>query len=189
MERLPRLRALGCRVCGDPVSPCPSPACSPELFSELAPVVYRSVLLSFSYPQLTRQELESKLRTGKIERFQTYPLKNQPKSQEDQLDYGDHKQFSALTVVPQHPSLQKTSPGYFSNLRHLQRQLVSGHSRWKRPIGQQGKEKSPKMLPAAKCEMARNTKISNAATYGLFPPILDVWAQRDAMHRSITLRI
>ncbi|KAG8599077.1 hypothetical protein GDO81_002870 [Engystomops pustulosus] len=182
MESFPRLRALGCVVCGDPVSPCPSPACPPELFREVAPVVYRSVLLSSSYPQFTRQELESKLQTGEIERFQNY-LQTGPRCHQD--PHGHLPILAGGNDSMTAPQRQKTFPGYFSNLQHLQKQLVSGNPRWRQPTGQKGKDNSPKTS-----SRAPNTKTSvTTTTYGLFPPILDVWAQRDAMQRSITLRI
>lgn len=201
MENAFRLRGPSCFVCGVPVSPCPSPAIPPEFFNELVPVVCRSVLLSASHPQFTRQELEIKLKNGEIEPVlgrksnKLLTMRNKEDGWKEKTHLPPLSGSGTMSRQRSQQSLQKTSSGFFSDLAHLQGQLEKGHVKWWKPTTKPAQIKSSmapstsSYLPAKRYFTIINDTTSNRSKAELFPPILDVWAQNDAMQRSITLRI
>lgn len=129
MEYAVRLRVPSCFVCGVPVSPCPSPAIPPEFFNELVPVVCRSVLLSASHPQFTRQELEMKLKNGEIEPILGRKSNRLLTMQKMEDGWKERRRLPPLSgngAMSWPRSQQKTSSGFFKDLAHLQGQLEKG---------------------------------------------------------------
>ncbi|KAM4707182.1 uncharacterized protein O3C94_004128 [Discoglossus pictus] len=194
MEVLPKLRHP-CRICRAPVSPCPSPAVPDDISQDFAPVVCTSVLLSVYYPQFIRNELESKIKVGKISRGIGAFNGNLLAVKSEKIECEEETEFPELvkrTASKRHNTLKKTSPDFFLDIAQLQKNIFSGHTRRRLPLPQSGANKSISSSSKDDYQLVKQnppTKPSKKPRDLLLPPILDVWAQNDAMQRSLRLRI
>ncbi|CAH2296491.1 Hypothetical predicted protein [Pelobates cultripes] len=190
MESFPRLRPIVPAVCE---TPCPTPAHKGELLKDLLPVVCTSVVLSTTYPQFTGRELESKIRNGEIQRW-TNPFHEnkhpvQADKHRDNRKKSEIVKFGTVTDLRKHRVLGNTTPGFFTDLAHLQMQLISGYPRGK-PLFKDNTSLVSSMRSSQIEKRKKPTRRMAVKTrYQLLPPILDVWTQNDAMERSIRLGI
>ncbi|KAE8636516.1 hypothetical protein XENTR_v10003024 [Xenopus tropicalis] len=190
MEQFYGWQNLGCMACSAHVMAPTSPDHRGNTFSDLVPVVSTSVLLSTFYPQFTGRNLEAKITNGDIHRgFRNF--------------HGNQGGVHGRSEVPRRkrvfPELQSRTitigsgslnnsvgpaPGYFTNLQQLQRKLISGSSRRKWLLPPSSERKSIESSANVNPRMARGCRSKDV----FFPPVLDVWAQNDAMQRSLLQR-
>ncbi|XP_053556399.1 uncharacterized protein LOC128647675 [Bombina bombina] len=200
MEPFPKLRHghQACMVRRTPVSPCPTPAHEGST-DDLVPVICTSVLLSEYYPPFTQWEMESKIKGGKIHRGLGYFNGNKfavPRDNdvsENQMEFPKLDINREVSVSKYNANINKSrTPGFFLNISHLQKQLISGDLRGRRSLPKSDPIKLITSSSKHHKQMIKHNStntISKKSRDQLFPPILDVWAQNDAMQRSIRLWI
>ncbi|OCT98789.1 hypothetical protein XELAEV_18011023mg [Xenopus laevis] len=187
MEPFNGRQNLGCRACGAPVLPRTLPNHIGNAYSDLVPVVSTSVLLSTFYPQFTGKNLESKITSGDIYRG----FRNSHGGQTALPGHSDMTRSKwvfpelhsrTITVKPRRLNNPNgPTPRFFADLEQLQRQLISGPSRRQFALPPSSEMKSIKSLTNADPSEARDCRSKDV----FFPPVLDVWAQNDAMQRSL----
>ncbi|KAG8456724.1 hypothetical protein GDO86_002489 [Hymenochirus boettgeri] len=175
----------GYMECVGPLTPCPSPHRKGNTFIDLVPTVSPSVLLSAYYPQFTGKSLQKINKEDILKASGVLHVDHAhgPIEAQVKVNWTFPKLHKNSTTNRRWDNWGKTTPGFFADLNHLQRQLVSGCHQRRLPIPPRDVIKS---LPSsAKTELQM---VKRSPREAIFPPILDVWAQNDAMQRSLQLR-
>ncbi|XP_030047992.1 uncharacterized protein LOC115462093 [Microcaecilia unicolor] len=183
-----------CVVCGIPVSADSTAYGWSDGLQDLT-LVCTSVLLSVQYPQYTQQQLEEKLRNGKISQsFETLRRKQIAEKTTPEMYEKDNEHFlSQNQLARAKRSIMPDKPHeyFFKDLAHLQKQLVSGERSQGVSVRRGTKllqrnssylAETRKVQHVEKRVAAREVKLGQDP---LLPPILSVWAQNDAKCRSL----
>nr|XP_033788837.1 uncharacterized protein LOC117354986 [Geotrypetes seraphini] len=176
-----------CAVCGIPVSAGSTAAGWSDGLQDLTLMVCTSVLLSVQYPQFTQQQLEEKLKTGKINRPVEALIRKQitEKTTPEMNEKGFEHFLPQNQLARAKRSIMPDKPNeyFFTDLANLQKQLVSG-KRSRQLSARRGTNLPPQRNPSyfaeagkvqhvGKRDAAREEKLGREP---LLPPILSMVA-------------